>query len=296
MIQPILSPIPQVRQAIITGSANWGLAFPEDVAMQGVRVLSRDLSFDTPFGQTDNWKLLELDASITADGRTRQVLCMYSHGNPRDEIDHSCHRRAFWVLMRAGVKSVLACSTLGAVNKAIQPGDMVIPADIIELTQTPLSLMPGRQRFDASGKQIICADCSAVLARTAQESWPAACRVHGIEQGLVCAHAYGPRLTTPAEALAHRALGADVVNHSLAPEATLSREIGACFVPLAFVTAGFNDYMDRSRGSLLQADVLPSLSMLASRIALETAARLPNGECVCHSLKSDQPEPRYSRF
>ena len=291
------STIPRTGLAIITGSANWGLAFPEDVAMPGVRVLARDLSFDTPYGQSDNWKLLEFDGSITVDGQSRQALCMYSHGNPRDHIDHSCHRRSFWVLMESGVRTVLACSTIGAVNKAIQPGDLVINADIIELTQTPYSLLPGRQRFDCSGKQIVCPHCAKILADTAREIWPSSCRIHGIEQGLVAAHAYGPRLTSPAEAIAFRSMGADVINHSIAPEATLSREIGACFVPCAFVTAGFNDYMDRSRGNLLQEGVLPSLSMVASRLALQTAARLPIGdECVCHSLKSPQPEERYLRY
>ncbi|RWC20619.1 MAG: 5'-methylthioadenosine phosphorylase [Mesorhizobium sp.] len=289
--------IPKVGLAIITGSANWGLAFPEDMEVDGVRTLRRDMSFETPFGRTDNWKLIEFDASITAEGRTKQALCMYSHGNPRDHIDHSCHRRAFWVLMNAGVKQVVSCSTIGAVNKAIQPGDMVVNADIIELTQTPFSLLPGRQSFDCSGKQIVCPRCAAVLVKTARRHWPPQCRVHGIEQQLVAAHCYGPRLTSPAEALAFRSMGADVLNHSIAPEATLSREIGACFVPLAFVTATFNDYMDRNRQELLQQDVLPSLSMTASRVALETAARLPaDPQCSCHALKSPQPEERSSRF
>lgn len=255
------------------------------------------MSFETPFGRTDNWKLLEFDSSITAEGKPKRALCMYSHGNPRDHIDHSCHRRAFWVLMQAGVRQVLSCSTIGAVNKAIKPGDMVVNADIIELTQTPFSLLPGRQSFDCSGKQIVCPRCAAVLVETARRHWPAECRIHGIEQQLVAAHCYGPRLTTPAEALAFRSMGADVLNHSIAPEATLSREISACFVPLAFVTAGFNDYMDRNRQKLLQEDVLPSLSMTASRVALETAARLPaNPECSCQGLKSPQPEERSSRF
>jgi 5'-methylthioadenosine phosphorylase len=294
---PTASDIPQVQLALITGSSSWGLAFPEDIGVAGVRVLARDLRFDTPFGPSDNWKLLEFDAAMTAEGRSKRALCMYSHGNPRDRIDHSCHQRAFWVLQEAGVRRVLASSTIGAVNKAIQPGDLVINADIIELTQTPLSLLPGRQRFDCSGKQIVCASCAALLAETARKHWPAPCRVHGIEQDLVAGHVYGPRLTTPAEAIAFRNLGADVLNHSIAPEATLSREIGACFVPCAFVTAGFNDYMDRSRGSLLQEGVLPSLAMIASRVALEAAGRFPEGEpCACHGLKSPQPEERFSRF
>jgi 5'-methylthioadenosine phosphorylase len=293
----ISASIPFVTTAVITGSANWGLAFPEDVGMAGVRVLARDLAFDTPYGLTENWKLLEFDASLTAEGRAKQVLCMYSHGNPRDHIDHSCHRRAFWVLMQAGVRRVLACSTIGAVNKAIQPGDMVINADIIEFTQTPYSLLEGRQRFDCSGKQLVCPHCAALLAQTARRHWPASRRIHGVEQGLVAAHTYGPRLTSPAEALAFRSMGADVINHSIAPEATLSREIGACFVPLAFVTAGFSDYMDRNRGQLLQDDVLPSLSVITSRIALETVAYLREDEdCACHTMKTPQPEERYFRF
>jgi 5'-methylthioadenosine phosphorylase len=301
--EPAVSPdirataIPQVGLALITGSANWGLAFPEDIALDGVRVLARDLTFETPWGASDNWKLLEFDGSLTGDGAPKRALCMYSHGNPRDEIDHSCHRRAFWVLQEAGVRQVLACSTIGALNKAIQPGDLVINADILELTQTPYSLLPGRQRFDASGKAIVCASCAEVLASTAREIWPEGRRVHGIELGLVAAHAYGPRLTTPAEAIAFRSMGADVMNHSIAPEATLSREIGACFVPCAFVTAGFNDYMDRSRGTLLQDDVLPRLGRLTSELALRAAALLPKaGECSCQTLKAPQPAERYDRF
>ncbi|TIM24417.1 MAG: 5'-methylthioadenosine phosphorylase, partial [Mesorhizobium sp.] len=38
--------IPQVGLAIITGSANWGLAFPEDIEFDGVRTLRRDISFE----------------------------------------------------------------------------------------------------------------------------------------------------------------------------------------------------------------------------------------------------------
>jgi|SRR5450631_3977135 5'-methylthioadenosine phosphorylase len=92
-------------------------------------------------------------------------------------------------------------------------------------------------------------------------------------------------------------MGADVINHSIAPEATLSREIGACFVPLTFVTAGLNDYLNRDRQKVLQDHVLPNLSMTASRVALETAARLPaTAECLCQDLKSPQVEERFSRF
>lgn len=291
-----IQPIPSVDIALITGSANWGLRFPEDIALPGVRVLARDVAYETAHGVSENWKLLEFDGAMTPDGRPRRALCMYSHGNPRDWIDHSCHRRAFAVLESAGVRRVLASSTIGALNRAIRVGDFVINADIIELTQTPYSLLPGRQRFDCSGKQIVCPACAEVVAETARRHWPASARVYGVETGLVAAHAYGPRLTTPAEVIAYRNLGADIINHSIAPEATLAREIGACFVPMAFVTAGFNDYFRPAGVSLLQEGVLEGLSPIASRVALEAAAQLPLGtDCLCQSLKSAQPAERYDR-
>jgi 5'-methylthioadenosine phosphorylase len=286
--------IPEADLALITGSANWGLRFPEDVALPGVSVLARDVAYETQHGVSENWKFLEFDGSMTSDGQPRRALCMYSHGNPRDWIDHSCHRRAYAVLQAAGVRRILASSTIGSLNRAICVGDMVINADIIELTQTPYSLLPGRQRFDCSGKQIVCPTCAAILAQTARRHWPSTARVYGVESGLVAAHAYGPRLTTPAEVIAYRNLGADIVNHSIAPEATLAREIGACFVPLAFVTAGFNDYFRPAGVSVLQEGVLEGLSPVASRVALEAAARLPRGtDCLCQSLKSEQPLERY---
>lgn len=292
-----IMPIPDVELALITGSANWGLRFPEDVAMDGVTVLARDVAYETEYGVSENWKLLEFDGSLTPDGRPRRALCMYSHGNPRDWIDHSCHRRAFAVLQAAGVRRVLASSTIGALNRAIRVGDFVINADMIELTQTPYSLLPGRQRFDCSGKQIVCPACAEILAQTARRHWPSASRVYGFDSGLVAAHAYGPRLTTPAEVMAYRSMGADIINHSIAPEATLSREIGACFVPCAFVTAGFHDYFRAPESSVLQDGVLETLSPLASRIALEAAARLPlDGGCLCQSLRTAQPPERHNRF
>lgn len=289
------SEIPKVDLAVITGSPNWGMRFPEDVGMPGVSVIERDINYETEYGLSENWKLIEFDASITPDGVSRRALCLYSHANPREVMDHSCHRRAFVVLQEAGVRHIVSSSSLGSFNKAIDVGDLVINADIIELTQTPYSLLPGRTRFDASGKQLICPVCAGILADVAKKHWPTELRIHKIEAGLVAAHAYGPRLTSPAEVYAYRTLGADVFNHSLAPEATLAREIGACFVPCAFVTAGFNDYFRDPSVSCLREGVLDGLSPIASRVALETAMRLPRGDgCLCQQLKAPQPERRYS--
>jgi hypothetical protein len=95
-----------------------------------------------------------------------------------------------------------------------------------------------------------------------------------------------------AEVIAYRNLGADIFNHSIAPEATLAREIGACFVPLAFVTAGFNDYFRLAGVSVLQDGVLEGLSPVASRVLLEAAARLPREKNASVSLWSQSNPQR----
>lgn len=290
MVQSSPVPIPTVDYALICGSANWGLRFPEDLDEPGVHVLARDLAFETPYGTTGEWKLLELDGTITADGKPRRVLTVFSHGWSLDEIDHGASRRVFWALQAAGVKKVVASSTLGALNKAIQAGDFCICSDAIELTQTRFSLLPGHFRYDCSGKQLFCPSCAAVVERTARTLWPAQHRVYGISTGLVAAHAWGPRLQSPAEVNAYRSLGGDVINHSLAPEATLAREIGACFINCAFVTAAYQNYFTPAGVNVLGEGVQKTLAPIASRVALRAVAAFPEAteDCDCAGLRSLQ--------
>ena len=285
--------IPQVDYAIVCGSANWGFRVPEDLGEPGIAVLRRDMIFATPWGDSTEWKLVSIDGSLTADGAPREVLVVWSHGWPLERIDHEAQRRVFWVLQEAGVRKVLCSSTAGALNRAVLKGDFTIVNDILELTQTRYSLLPGRVAFDCSGKQMVCPACAATVEATARDIWPSAHRVYGRAAGLVAGHAWGPRLTTPAEAQAHRMLGADLTNHSLVPEATLAREIGACFVNCSFITVAFDDYFAPADRKVIDDGVLEKLIPLASRVALLAVARFEAAApCLCHGLRSPQ-DPRH---
>src|SRR6476660_8930447 len=110
----LLTQVPQIQFAILSGSAGWGVAFPEGLKVEGVKILDRDLAFDTPWGKTSNWQVIELDGKLTQDGKPRLVLNVFSHGWLVDAIDHSDHRRVGWVLQQAGAKKVLADSTCGS--------------------------------------------------------------------------------------------------------------------------------------------------------------------------------------
>ena len=285
--------IPEVDFAIVCGSANWGLRVPEDLGEPGITVLRRDMVFETPWGESGEWKLIAIDGSLTPDGAARQVLVVWSHGWPLDRIDHAAQRRVFWVLQEAGVRKVLCSSTAGALNRAVLKGDFTIVNDILELTQTQFSLLPGRVAFDCSGKQMVCPAAAATLEATARALWPAGHRVYGRSAGLVAGHAWGPRLTTPAEAQAHRMLGADITNHSLVPEATLAREIGACFVNCSFITVAYDDYFAPADRKVVDDGLREGLNPIASRIALLAIARVDAAApCGCAGLRTPQ-DPRH---
>jgi 5'-methylthioadenosine phosphorylase len=282
--------IPSVPFALISGSAAWGITFPEDLAEPGVRVVQKNMSFDTPWGPTELWKLLEVDGSLTPDGQPRRILNVFSHGWPVDSIDHSASRRVAWALQQAGVRKILSSSTAGSLNRAIMARDFVIAADILELTQTAYSLLPGRFEYSCSARQMICPHLAGVLEETARAAWPAGSRVYGQANGLVAAHAWGPRFQTAAEVIAYRSMGADFTNHSIAPEATLAREIGACFVNCTYITAAFADYFAPPRGTLLTGNVHQEMVPVASRIALKAIARAElTDSCGCAGQRTVWP-------
>lgn len=283
-----LASIPRCEFALVSGSAGWGLRIPEDAGDPGMRVLERDLAFETPWGVTENWQVLELDGSLTVDGRPRQVLNVFSHGWPLDRIDHSVVRRVGWVLGQAGAQKVLADSTCGSLNRALLPGDFIVPHDVLDLGQTQFSTLPGRFRYLCRGAQMICPELARVVEETAREEWPAPGRVYGYGRQLVAGHTWGPRLETPAEARALTLLGADVANQSIAADATAAREIGACFVSGTYsvnyvdgVISGEWGEMDRLHTELGRAAVTISLRALA-RAPLGTA-------CGCASYRRERP-------
>src|SRR5262249_54352527 len=139
-------------------------------------------------------------------------------------------------------RKILASSTAGSLNRAVLARDLVIAGDILELHQTQYSLVPGRLEHQCIARQMICPDLAATLEDTARALWPKGARVYGRAAGLVAGHSWGPRFQTAAEARAYHLLGADFINHSIAPEATAAREIGACFVNATCIVTAFGEY------------------------------------------------------
>ena len=285
--------IPHTPFALLSGSAGWGVRFPDDLQRDGVRVAQRGLVFDTPWGRTENWQLVEIDGALAIDGQTRRFLNVFAHGWPLDAIDRAAHRRVAWVLAQAGVRKVLADSTCGSLNKALQPRDLVIPIDLIDFSQTENSLLEGRFRHLCHANQMFCPGLAQTVERAARALWPAPGRVLGHAKQIVVTHDWGPRFTSRAEARAFQLLGADAINQSICPEANAVREIGACFASASYVVcyepgiAAAEDGIDAIHGDL---------AMATSRISLEAMASLAlDDSCGCAALRVERPRG-YAQF
>jgi len=286
--------VPKTPYALLSGSAGWGIRFPEDLAEPGVRVVERWLAFETPWGPSEHWQVLELDGKLTPNGRSRTVLNVFSHGWPNDAIDHSAHRRVAWVLQQAGVRKILADSTCGSLNKALQPRDFIVPRDVIDFSQTQYSVMAGRLRHQGYAEQLFCPSLARILETTARGLWPAPGRVLGHDHQIIVAHNWGPRFTSRAEARAYQMLGADAINQSIGPEASAAREIGACFVSASYVVC-YEDGIVIAPSAPIDP-IHTDLAKVSTRISLFAIARAElSDECGCAALHIERPES-YAAF
>jgi 5'-methylthioadenosine phosphorylase len=186
----------------------------------------------------------------------------------------------FSVLHRAGVKRILSDAGVGSLNHLLDPGDLVVVDDFVDLTT-------GR---DAGGmvvgdhllimREAVCPAGRAALTAAARGLAP--------ERRLFSRGTYvvteGPRFESPAEIRYMAGLG-DVVGQSFCPEVWLARDIGACYAGIYLIVnyaEGVVEEWDHAELARRFADDAP----LMAGILLEALAALPAGdECRCRELR-----------
>ena len=163
----ICKEIPKTMYCHIGGSGTWGCEFPEDLNMEGITLLKRDMEFETPFGVTACMKLYEMDASITADHKNRQVLYVPFHGwKGLSPYNDTPSERIFWALREAGVKYILADGSGGGINPLLEPGDIICPQDFIDYTKR-VSYLGKFTPYSMRMREIICPDLHRILLEKA---------------------------------------------------------------------------------------------------------------------------------
>ncbi len=201
------------RIAIIGGSGLEGL-------LQG----SRTLSVETPYGAAPPIAIGSVD--------DEEVAFLPRHGPKHDLPPHKVNYRAnIHSLKQIGVERIIATNAVGAINSTYNPGDLAVPADILDMTKSRIATY-----FDSAPVTHIDVSepyCPVLRRILIDSSMDVTVNVLG---KAILVATEGPRYETPAEIRMLQKVGGDIVGMTGAPEVFLARELEICYSALCFIS------------------------------------------------------------
>ena len=263
--------VPEALFGVIGGSGSLSFEFPAALADERVEVLAENLVFETPFGRSPAFTHFR----VTGASGSRDALAVKMHGWRRGVKRADASLQVFWVFAEAGVTKVIADGGVGSLNHLLDPRDVVVPNDFIDLTTRQDIYVRGDHLLIM--RQPVCPDLAAGLAAAAAEtgSFP---RVFARGTYLVTD---GPRFESVAEVDYMRRLGGDIIGQSFAPEVFLARDIGACYAGIYIVVNYGEGVVREWEHSELKAIFFDEAETIA-RIVLDAVAETdPSTDCGC---------------
>jgi len=265
--------VPRADFGVIGGSGSLSFDFPAALNDPRVSVLAENLVFDTPFGPSPSFTHFRVEGPRGA----REALAVKMHGWRRGVKRGDASLQVFWVFSEAGATKVVADGGVGSLNHLLDPRDVVIPNDFIDLTIKQDIYVRGDHLLIM--RQPVCPELSKHLYAGASESFT---RVFGRGTYLVTD---GPRFESVAEVDYMRRLGGDVIGQSFAPEVFLARDIGACYAGI-YIVVNYGEGVVREWEHAELKAVFFEESETIARIVLETVASADLGDgCSCQEFR-----------
>ncbi len=274
--------VPQADFGICGGSGTLSIGTAGSLPDERVTVLADRLVFDTPFGSSPAFTHIRVDGPHGP----REALSVRMHGWRRGVKRADASLQVFWVFHEAGVRKVLADGGVGSLNHLLDPRDVIIPNDFIDLTIKQDIYVRGDHLLIM--RQPICPDLADHLHAAA--SVPFA-RVFRRGTYLVTD---GPRFESVAEVDYMRRLGGDVIGQSLAPEVFLARDIGACYAGIYIVVNYAEGVIRQWEHGELKAIFFEESQTIARCVIDTVSAADLDAPCGCADLRKpsllDTPE------
>ena len=262
--------VPAAEFGICGGSGSLSFDFPAALDDARVTVLGEGLEFDTPFGRSPAFTHFR----VHGDRGSRDALAIRMHGWRRGVKRGDASLQAFWVFHEAGVRKVIADGGVGSLNHLLDPRDVLIPNDFIDLSVKQDIYVRGDHLLIM--RQPVCPDLAAHLhAGACEASFP---RVFQRGTYLVTD---GPRFESVAEVDYMKRLGGDVIGQSLAPEVFLARDIGACFAGI-YIVVNYGEGVVRQWEHAEMKSIFFDESRAIASIVLDTVAAADlAADCGC---------------
>ena len=164
--------------------------------------------------------------------KEREVVFLPRHGEEHSAPPHRVNYRAnLWALKIIGVERVIATNAVGAIDGELEPGDIVVPTDLVDFTKS-------RHNTFYDGPDVAHVDVSEPYCPVVRRSLTdaASSNAEKIGKAVVMACTEGPRYETPAEIRMMGLMGCGIVGMTGAPEAFLARELEMCYASVCFVS------------------------------------------------------------
>lgn len=219
---------------------------------------------------------------------SKKAIGINRYGEDQAIPTHKINFKAnLWAFRELGVHRVISQNAIGSVNPGLNPGDIVIPNDLIDHTkQRVLSLFDETDcwvRVDMTDP--FCPEMRRVIIDEGNKLTNKIVPV-GV---FVCVE--GPRFETAAEIRVYQREGGDIVGTPMIPEAVLAREAELCFVSIAPIInygAGISSKVIHSGPEGMIFKYYESgLHDLVEEIIIKTIENLPDTR-LCSCSKSLQ--------
>ena len=185
----------------------------------------REIRVRTPFGSPSDAIMVG-----TLDGTGVAFLSRHGRGhrlNP-SEINY---RANIYALKSLGVTRVISVSAVGSMKELIEPGDVVIPDQFIDLTKRRAStFFEGGLVAHVAFGEPICTTLAQALASSGEGLGAT------LHRGGTYLCMEGPQFSTKGESRLYRQWGVEVIGMTNLPEAKLAREAELCYATMALVT------------------------------------------------------------
>lgn len=185
----------------------------------------RELELETPFGRPS--------APIitgTLDGHPIAFLARHGLGHhlTPGEVPYQANIYALKIL---GVERIISVSACGSLREDYQPGEIVIPDQIVDNTRDRARSFFGEGLVGhISVADPFCPDLSDQLEKAVRATGAA------VHRGGAFITIEGPRFSTRAESNLFRSWGISLIGMTTSPEAFLAREAEICYAVMAHVT------------------------------------------------------------
>jgi purine-nucleoside phosphorylase len=189
-----------------------------------------------PYGEIPNWPRSAVvgHAGKLVAGQVsgRRVAVLAGRAHFYEGHDLGVATFAIRALGLLGVKTLILTNAAGGINTSFESGALMVIDDHINLFGTNPLIGPNEDRFGPRFPDMTEAYSKRLRALADQAA---------VERGIAVAHGiyaalHGPSYETPAEIRYLRAIGADAVGMSTAPEAIVARHMGVEVLAISCIT------------------------------------------------------------